>query len=56
MPDGGRALRCELCGEVIGTVLIEQVPIDPEIVVARCYSCAATEEAEAITQKAAQDA
>lgn len=41
-------LRCELCGEQIGVRSPGRLP---ENVVARCYSCAAVEEAEAITQR-----
>lgn len=45
-------LRCQLCGEQIG-LRSPGPPPDPDVVVARCYACAATEEAEAITKEAA---
>lgn len=39
-------LLCQSCGEPCGRTWGEQP--DPALVVARCYQCAATEEAEAI--------
>ena len=42
-------LRCELCGEQIG---VKSPDFDMRNVVARCYACAASEEAEAITAEA----
>lgn len=48
-----RALRCDLCGEVIGEMHGDDpTPAMRENIVARCYRCAATEEAEAITKSA----
>lgn len=39
------SLRCELCGEQIG---VKSPDSNMENVVARCYACAAVEEAEEI--------
>lgn len=47
-------LRCQSCGEQVGLKSPGYEP-DPDIFVVRCYACAATEEAEAIT-KASTDA
>ena len=44
-------LRCEKCGDQIG---VKSPEFPMENVVARCYACAATEEAEAITAEAAK--
>ena len=40
-----------VCGEQIG---VKSPGMDMSLVVARCYSCAATEEAEKITREAAE--
>jgi hypothetical protein len=45
-------LRCQLCGEQIGLRSPGPDP-DPDFVVARCYACAALEEAESITEGSA---
>jgi hypothetical protein len=45
-------LRCQSCGEQIG-VASPGVRGDEEWLVARCYACAAVEEAEKITKDAA---
>lgn len=45
-------LRCQLCGEQIGLRSPGPPPEDSWAVV-RCYGCAATEEAETITYRAA---
>ena len=47
--------RCGICGEPVAHVLVGDVAAierDPLIVI-RCYGCAATEEAEAITKASA---
>ena len=44
-------LRCEKCGEQIG---VKSPDFPMENVVARCYACAASEEAESITAAAAR--
>lgn len=49
----GKPLRCELCGEQIGLYFGEKPDLD--VVVARCYACAAAEAAEAITAEAVAD-
>lgn len=41
-----RPLRCQSCGEQIGLLWGDEP--DPNVVVARCYRCAAVGEAEAI--------
>jgi hypothetical protein len=49
--DGGEPLRCGLCGEQIGKSFgDEPTPAMRAIVVARCFACAAAEEADAITK------
>ena len=45
-------LRCGRCGEQIGLVSPGWDVARDENVVARCYACAALEEAEAITREA----
>lgn len=51
-PDEMVPLRCQSCGEQIGLRSPGPEP-DPNVVIARCYGCAATEEAESITKDAA---
>lgn len=52
--EGGEPLRCEICGEQIGKSYGEMTPAMREKIVVRCYACAATEEAEAITSEATE--
>lgn len=42
-------MRCELCGEQIGLISPTWDYLRDENIIARCYACAATEEAERIT-------
>lgn len=44
--EDAKPLRCDTCGDSIGVYFGD--PPDPEKVVARCYHCAAVEEAEII--------
>lgn len=48
--EGTVPMRCNLCGDQIGLVTPPQPP--PEVLDARCYACAALEEAEKITAEA----
>lgn len=50
MAEPAKPLRCELCGEQIGVYFGDEP--DWSKIVARCYQCAAVEEAEAITKEA----
>lgn len=49
-----KPLLCDLCGDSIGVYYGE--PPNPEYVIARCYSCAAVEEAEAILSERPDEA
>ena len=47
--------RCQVCGEPIGPLYSNDptvTELDPAVCVVRCFACAATEEAQAITKEA----
>lgn len=46
--EGGKLLRCEVCGEPIGLQFGELTPAMREALTTRCYACAVVGEAEQV--------